>query len=209
MFRRRAAGRGFRRELRRLLRRGGAAPMPAAFPPDPALEALPEAQRMESLGHYAEAAELYERLAYHAQQVSRTGMAARLYLHAARCRIQGEQASLGFPSLQQAFRLLVATQDWPAVHRLARRSSAWLRQMGYATQADDLQRQLQTLLEQHLPGPAFPPAPPTEPAGLENGPTHLPTHCPSCGAALRPDEVEWLDAATAACAYCGSPVAVA
>ena len=30
--------------------------------------------------------------------------------------------------------------------------------------------------------------------------------CPSCGAAVRPDEVEWLDYVTAECAYCGSPV---
>jgi hypothetical protein len=34
----------------------------------------------------------------------------------------------------------------------------------------------------------------------------LPTHCPSCGAAVRPDEVEWLDDVTAECDYCGSPV---
>ena len=32
------------------------------------------------------------------------------------------------------------------------------------------------------------------------------SHCPSCGASLRPDEVEWLDDVTAECAYCGSPV---
>ena len=34
----------------------------------------------------------------------------------------------------------------------------------------------------------------------------LPAHCPSCGAAVRPDEVEWLDDITAECDYCGSPV---
>ena len=34
----------------------------------------------------------------------------------------------------------------------------------------------------------------------------LPTHCPSCGAAMKPDEVEWLDEITAECGYCGSPV---
>jgi hypothetical protein len=33
-----------------------------------------------------------------------------------------------------------------------------------------------------------------------------PTHCPSCGAAMKPDEVEWLDEITAECSYCGSPV---
>ncbi|HEX9117672.1 MAG TPA: hypothetical protein VGA61_16500, partial [Anaerolineae bacterium] len=34
----------------------------------------------------------------------------------------------------------------------------------------------------------------------------LPTHCPGCGAPLRPDEVDWLDEMTATCEYCGSPV---
>jgi len=34
----------------------------------------------------------------------------------------------------------------------------------------------------------------------------LPTHCSSCGAAVKPDEVEWLDEITAECGYCGSPV---
>ena len=34
----------------------------------------------------------------------------------------------------------------------------------------------------------------------------LPTHCPSCGAAIKPDVVEWLDDVTAECGYCGSPV---
>jgi hypothetical protein len=34
----------------------------------------------------------------------------------------------------------------------------------------------------------------------------LPTHCHSCGAAVRPNEVEWLDEVTAECDYCGSPI---
>ena len=34
----------------------------------------------------------------------------------------------------------------------------------------------------------------------------LPTHCPSCGSAVRPNEIEWLDEITAECDYCGSPL---
>ncbi len=30
----------------------------------------------------------------------------------------------------------------------------------------------------------------------------LPARCPTCGASVRPDEIEWLDDATVACAYC-------
>jgi hypothetical protein len=44
----------------------------------------------------------------------------------------------------------------------------------------------------------------TEPPSAKR--PQLPTHCPSCGAAVRPDEVEWLDEVTAECAYCGSPI---
>jgi hypothetical protein len=46
----------------------------------------------------------------------------------------------------------------------------------------------------------------TEPQETQAKRPLLPTHCPSCGAAVRPDEVEWLDEVTAECAYCGSPV---
>ena len=35
---------------------------------------------------------------------------------------------------------------------------------------------------------------------------HLPTKCPSCGAAIRPNEVKWLDDITAECRYCGMPI---
>jgi hypothetical protein len=36
--------------------------------------------------------------------------------------------------------------------------------------------------------------------------TPLPTKCPSCGAAIRPNEVKWLDDVTAECRYCGTPI---
>jgi hypothetical protein len=31
----------------------------------------------------------------------------------------------------------------------------------------------------------------------------LPAHCPDCGAPARSDAVEWIDATSAECAYCG------
>ena len=34
----------------------------------------------------------------------------------------------------------------------------------------------------------------------------LPTKCPSCGAAVRSNEVKWLDDITAECNYCKSPI---
>jgi hypothetical protein len=37
-------------------------------------------------------------------------------------------------------------------------------------------------------------------------PSRLPSHCQACGAAVRPDEVEWVDEQIVECAYCGSPI---
>jgi hypothetical protein len=39
---------------------------------------------------------------------------------------------------------------------------------------------------------------PAKPSG------QLPPSCPQCGGRVRPDEVEWIDASTALCDYCGS-----
>jgi hypothetical protein len=47
---------------------------------------------------------------------------------------------------------------------------------------------------------------PGAPASVPPKKAPLPTHCPGCGAPVRPDEVEWLDDVTAECAFCGSPV---
>jgi predicted RNA-binding Zn-ribbon protein involved in translation (DUF1610 family) len=34
----------------------------------------------------------------------------------------------------------------------------------------------------------------------------LPSHCESCGGPIHSPEVEWLNAHTAECPYCGSPI---
>ena len=35
-------------------------------------------------------------------------------------------------------------------------------------------------------------------------PPRLPAECPNCAGPVRSDEVEWIDAVSAACTYCGS-----
>jgi hypothetical protein len=55
-----------------------------------------------------------------------------------------------------------------------------------------------------LLGASLPKDLPAEPAPTKR--PILPTHCPSCGGAVKSDEVEWIDEVTAECDYCGSPV---
>ena len=44
------------------------------------------------------------------------------------------------------------------------------------------------------------------PAPAETVHPVLPARCGQCGALIRTDEIEWIDAQTAECAYCGSPI---
>jgi len=57
------------------------------------------------------------------------------------------------------------------------------------------------VIKNNLPGNVS-----TVPPVQEKSRPALPTHCPACGAALKPNDVEWLDDVTAECEYCGSPV---
>jgi hypothetical protein len=101
---------------------------------------------------------------------------------------------LGMPSLKRAFELLVGQRRPLRLHRVARRVISELEERGLETEAAEVESWL-------------PSASPSEPSmdTSEKRPV-LPTHCPSCGAAVRPDEIEWLEDNTAECAYCGSPV---
>jgi rRNA maturation endonuclease Nob1 len=76
-----------------------------------------------------------------------------------------------------------------------------LRQRGYTAQADQLEQEAAQILEeiglsleqvrQRVPH-------------IDQKRRHLPPRCTGCGAPLVPDEVEWHDARTAECPYCGT-----
>ena len=83
--------------------------------------------------------------------------------------------------------------------RLASRMVQALRERGYRAQADALQAEVNQRLAGVMPE-STPFATPTAGHG------DLPAHCSACGGPLRPDEVDWLDATTAECPYCGNPV---
>jgi hypothetical protein len=98
------------------------------------------------------------------------------------------------PSLQRAFELLGQQRRPLQLHRNARRVISELQERGLETEAAEVERWLNH-------------AAPSEPSitSPERRPI-LPTQCSSCGATVRPDEIEWLDDFSAECAYCGSPL---
>lgn len=154
---------------------------------------LQEANFAFDKGEFGRAGELFERLANTAG--ARGGRRAPLfYPQAGRARILAGQTTLGMPSLKRAFELLAKQRRPLRLHRTARRVISEMQERGLEREAAEVESWLTD---------AAPSAPSVDP--IPQRPV-LPTHCPSCGAAVRPDEIEWLDDVTAECAYCGSPL---
>lgn len=155
---------------------------------------LQEANFAFDKGEYGRAAELFENFAQAAD--GRGGPRAPIYhLQAGRARVLAGQAQLGIPSLKRGLELLAQRGKLQRFHQAADRVLTELNSHGLKSEASEMEGWMRKLAP---PLPSFEAQKPDRPV--------LPTHCPSCGAALKPDEVEWLDELTAECAYCGSPV---
>lgn len=144
-------------------------------------------------GVYGRAGELFEKIADTA--AARGGPRAPLfYLQVGRARIFAGQTALGIPSLQRGLELFAQREQFPRLQQAGTRVISELNERGLQQEASEIETWLRTVL----------PSAPSSDLPLKR--PALPTHCPSCGAGVRPDEVEWLDDITAKCAYCGSPI---
>ncbi len=180
------------------MRRGFGRPLRRMFAPDvPPL--LRRANQALSAGNYAEAALAYEQLARAAE--ARGGLRAPFfYIQAGRCKVMASQAADGISDLERGLGLFAMRgREFKAV-RVGRRIVGELTARGLKNEAQQITDYLKELVPGFGEGASGPEKAPASPRPA------LPTHCPGCGAPLRPDEVEWLDDATAVCEYCGSPV---
>ena len=174
--------------MRRLFRRHIRKTLAQDVPP-----ILQEANFTFDKGEYGRAGELFERMAETA--AARNGPRAPLFfLQAGRARILAGQIALGMPSLKRGLELLAQARQFARLQHLGARVISELNERGLLTAAAEIETWLRSVMPSAvaMERPTKPPA--------------LPTHCPSCGAPLRPEDVEWLDDVTAECAYCGSPV---
>lgn len=175
--------------MRRMFRRQIRKTLAQEVPP-----ILQEANFAFDKGEYGRAGELFENLANAAD--ARGGPRAPIFhLQAGRARILAGQTKLGMPSLKRGLELFAQRGQWQKLHQAGNRVVGELSARGLSNEASEIESFLKKLSPST---PAIESAPAKKPI--------LPTHCPSCGAAVRPDEVEWLDEMTAECAYCGSPI---
>jgi len=159
------------------------------------LAMLQRANQLFVDGNYSEAAQAFEQLAHGAEERF-SERAPFLYLEAGRAAIFDGQREIGVAHLRRGLTLLVSQARVPRMQMLGTGIVNELNARGLKKEADEIAG----LLRSNLPrgGPHAEIAPARKPT--------LPTHCPNCGGALRPDEIEWLDGVTAECAYCGSPL---
>ena len=177
--------------MRRMFRRNIRKTLAQEVPP-----ILQEANYAFAKGEYGRAGELFERIAEGAD--ARGGLRAPLFhLQAGRSRILAGQTKLGMPSLKRGLELLAERKQFQRLQNAGMRVIAELNEHRLTSEVVDIEILLKTWL---------PPKTTFEAKASPAKKPILPTHCPSCGAAVKPDEVEWLDEITAECGYCGSPV---
>lgn len=176
-----------RRPIRRMMRPARGRVCGGRRPPQ---ELIFANQMMES-GNYQGKAEQFEALARLA--ASRNGRhTSQFYLQAGRARILAGQNEAGLTNLKQGMSLLAGRAVWQRFYNAGNRIVSELNQLVLKNEANENLGLLNAKLPGNFsaPGNASPTRKPV-----------LPTHCPSCGGTIRPDEVEWLDDITAECAY--------
>jgi len=172
--------RRFRRDIRKTLAQ--------EIPP-----ILQEANFVFDKGEYGRAAELFEQIAERAD--ARGGPRAPVFhLQAGRSRVLAGQVKLGMPSLKRGLELLAQRKQFQRLHQAGQRIIHELKERELTNEANEIE----AMLNGKNPSISMPDKSAQSPV--------LPTHCPHCGAGLRPDDVEWFDEITAECAYCGSPI---
>jgi hypothetical protein len=147
-------------------------------------------------GEFAEAALAFHDLAKKAEELF-PERAPFLYIeagHAATLNGDGKKAVSYFRS---GLTLLATQQRYHRVRRAGERIVHELRDHRFDAEASEVE----SVLKGNLPTAAE-----KEPESVQVKRATLPTHCPSCDASVRSDEVEWIDEITAECDYCGSPV---
>jgi hypothetical protein len=161
---------------------------------------LQRANRLMEIGDFTNAAFLYEKLARKVHDLGQPRQAAHLYVQAARAMLLAGQMQPGLELLEQGLSTFAQAGFWDAFERVGGRALDELRQQDQPQAAQDLSQWLESMRQNRPPSSA-----PEE--VKESRHRALPLKCPSCGATVRPDEVEWVDEERAVCDYCGSMLA--
>lgn len=189
LFRRRPLRRHIRRQV---LRRAVHPPRPAARH---ALRQIREANALLAREEFAQAAQIFEDLATKAADrgIERT---PNLALQSARAWLEAGETERGMRLIRMGIEYMQRTGQLRKLHLMRGRIVSELRSRGLTNEAAAIEAEIKEILA-GIDVSVFQPAQIGQPA-------QLPAQCPQCGGNVRRDEVEWIDATSAVCDYCGS-----
>jgi hypothetical protein len=160
---------------------------------------LDRAHRLLAEGQPAQAAPIFAELAREAEARDMPQRAAQLHLQAARCYFQSHDPATGLSQARQGLQMVVNAGMQAKASPIFARLLDGLRANGFTAEAEMLQKEFGTQLGHLAATPAGPSA-----AAEAQPQGQLPAKCPSCNGPIRRDEVDWIDAQTAECPYCGN-----
>jgi len=156
---------------------------------------LQRANQLMAGGKYADAAIAFKELAQGAEGRF-PQRAPFLYIEAGRAAILSGQARAGVADLRRGLTLFASQGRDQRMQAVGQRVMDELKARNLNAEAQEIS---------HLINGSLPKEIPTEkPLSIKR--LILPTHCPSCGAAVLSNDLDWVDEMTAECDYCGSPI---
>jgi len=158
-----------------------------------------QAVRLLARGRYGEAADRFAELADRASDGPNPLRAARLSVQAARAYVEAGDGDRALPHLRRAADQFIAAGRGEQTARTIQRALSVLRARGFMTQADALEREVQTRLD--AIGLSLASA-----SVIAQSRGRLPGKCPKCGGPLRSEDVDWIDAVSVECPFCGNTV---
>jgi hypothetical protein len=159
------------------------------------LSTLARANQLMENAHPAEAAPLFAGLAAGLEPM-RPRRAANIHARAAHAYADAGQEPQALAQARSALSLFIR-------FNMAQRTPVFYANIRSKFNAQGMTSAAASLASEFRHIPAAPPA-----SAPQAAPTHgvLPTNCPKCGAPVRANEAEWIDARTLECSYCGAGV---
>ena len=159
---------------------------------------LRKANQLFANGQYAEAAELFIRLGEGAlaRNIPR---APHLFLQAGKAYLHADDSKAAIEKSQYGLSLFAKDERWGELKRFGDRVISSLKEHKLEAEAKELQAWLDSAIPEGVEIPDMPIR-----MGSIKKDVHLPLSCPSCGGAVNPKEVDWVDDITAECSFCGN-----
>ena len=161
---------------------------------------LKKANQLFNNGEYQEAAELFIKLGNGAL-ARNLPRAPHLFLQAGRAYLLAGENERAVETSEHGLTLIANDKRWAELKHMGDRVVSGLVEHKLDNEAEKIEAWLNDKLPKGLDIPETP-------MSIDNirKKAHLPLTCNSCGAAVNPMEVRWVDDITAECSFCGNMV---